>query len=224
MFYCQDLDCAETLAAFNRLPFIFHTCNTASKWYVVIRTTFSTVRFLPEVPQMFQIREAFLHPWGIMCIFHWQISYGFHLIYAYKDVMFETPKLKLCSIDPEYCVLFLSFVMWLRINAESTVSSMRLQCTAIKECLKYRNKCVYVRSFVPKMIHTLCGNNGADIRKKYSAFQTNNISESGFTLWKCFLKVFSPNGCITFWNESLHLFFTPNDMFHIYTVCVWFVQ
>lgn len=121
-------------------------------------------------------------------------------------------------------VLFLSFVMWLRINAESTVSSMRLQCTAIKECLKYRNKCVYVRSFVPKMIHTLCGNNAADILKKYSAFQTNNISESGFTLWKCFLKVFFPNGCITFWNESLHLFFTPNDMFHIYTVCVWFVQ
>lgn len=64
------------------------------------------------------------------------------------------PKLKLCSIDPEYCMLFflLSLVMWLRINADSTVSSKAwvLKCTARKECKKCKNKKIYLKSFVPK--------------------------------------------------------------------------
>lgn len=64
------------------------------------------------------------------------------------------PKLKLCSIDPEYCMLFflLSLVMWLRINADTTVSSKAwdLKCTARKECKKCKNKKIYLKSFVPK--------------------------------------------------------------------------
>lgn len=67
-----------------------------------------------------------------LCVFldNRQVSYGFQLPYTYgytplvyKEIMFDIPKLKLCSIDPEYCMLFFVFVMWLRINADRTVSS-----------------------------------------------------------------------------------------------------
>lgn len=48
------------------------------------------------------------------CVFlDWQISYSFHPPHTYgctqlvyKEMMFNIPKLKLCSIDPEYCMLF----------------------------------------------------------------------------------------------------------------------
>ena len=61
-----------------------------------------------------------MHLREMVCIFRlvWQMTafiqfpspytciYGYTLL-VYKEIMFDISKLKLCSIDPEYCVLFL---------------------------------------------------------------------------------------------------------------------
>lgn len=121
---------------------------------------------------------SILHLREILCIFKlvlttWQISYGFHLPYlygytllVYKDIVFDIPKLKLCSIDPEYCVLFFVFCHGIEDECwkHSFKQSMRLKCTARKECIKYIDKCIYLKSFVPKMIHAPCGNNLTKIK------------------------------------------------------------
>lgn len=115
--------------------------------------------------------------------------------------------------------------------------SMRLKCTARKECIKYINKSIYLKSFVPKMINTPC-------RKKYSWTQKTFVDRKdpigGIIIKLCCLKFLwmdgyantkhclsgiFPNGCMTFWNETLHLFFTQWHVpsLHYVWVCLCLV-
>lgn len=131
------------------------------------------------ITKMFQISEAFLHLRETMCIFrqltdfiHFPSSIHIRLLCWFTNKLFDIPKLKLCSIDPEYCMLFFSLFLSCHVIEDkcwkhSFKQSMRLKCTARKECIKYINKCIYLKSFVPKIIYTPCGNNVTEILYNY---------------------------------------------------------
>lgn len=98
-----------------------------------------------------------------------QISYTFHLTHTQTAPLWWFTK-RSCLIfqSRNYAALILntvrsllSFVMWLRINAESTVSSKAwdLNVQQKKECIKYINRSIYLRGFVLKIIKTPGGSN-----------------------------------------------------------------
>lgn len=124
--------------------------------------------------------EAFLHPqtnhvYFSTCFDNWQISYSFSsltdssTLSVYKEIMFDIPKLKLCSIDPEYCMLF--FFVFCHVIEDkcwqrSFKQSMRLKCTAGKECIKYINKSIF-EGLCSKTFHTPRGNDAAELVQVY---------------------------------------------------------
>lgn len=142
------------------------------------RRRWRTVSSMNCITKMFQISEAFLRLREIIMrifrhvlttdIFHTaSISHTHtdsYTLLVYKEIMFDIPKLKLCSIDPEYCLFFFVFchVIEDKCWKHSFKQSMRLKCTARKECIKYINKSIYLKSFVPKMTLTPCGNNATE--------------------------------------------------------------
>lgn len=155
-----------------------------------------------------------------------------------KKMMFNIPKLKLCSIDPEYCMLFFFFFFWSFCHViedkcwkHSFKRSMRLKCTARKECIKYINKYIYLKSFIPKWyiyIHTIWGGKSHWIPIKWwqtgkiqkgDYYNIHNITEDGYALWKyCLSGIFFPK-----WYDILE--WIPSFIFHpmtysIFTLCV----
>ena len=64
----------------------------------------------------------------------------FHSLCLLWKLCWTFQKLKLCSIDPKYCMLhYFVYCHMMRINAESSFNkwSMRLRCIARNECIKW---------------------------------------------------------------------------------------
>lgn len=122
------------------------------------------------ITKLIQKSEAFVHP-GWKCIFKdvlttdrfhtvsiihtWLHSAGLQRNYVWYSKV-ETMQHWSWIL---YAVFCLCHMIEDKCWKHSFKQSMRLKCTARKECIKYINKSISLKSFVPKTIHTPCGNN-----------------------------------------------------------------
>lgn len=138
------------LFAFNQMFLVMWLC----KYHVWSLKQWHVVSSMNDITKIFHIYRKML------CIFKytfWQLANFIHRSYAYgyivlvyKNILFDIPKLKLCSIDPEFCMIFFVFCHVMEDKCWSFKWRMRLKCTARKECIKYINKYTYLNGFLPK--------------------------------------------------------------------------
>lgn len=153
------------------LPLLLRTCMS---WYELLNFSciyifcpmpahdgqrWRAVSSINCITKMFQITEAFLHLREIMCIFrHVLTTDRFHTVsisHAHMvKICWFTKKLCLIFQSWNYAALILntvcSFFVFCHVIEDkcwkhSFKPSMRLKCTARKECIKYINKSLHLK-------------------------------------------------------------------------------
>lgn len=114
-----------------------------------------------------------------------------------------------------YALFCLCHVIEDKCWKHSFKQSMKLKCTARKECIKYINESIYVKCFVPKM--TPCGN--IMLLKLTGKIQIVELcclnEENGRADIEALFQMVAQH-----FGMKHFIYFSPHDMFHLYTMWV----